>query len=160
MTSTETARDDVDALYAALKRYTPAVRQDRRLPVPPARSVEVFSAECGSRLVLDARIEGGRVQAVGYQVRACSLGQASTAMLVERAVGLTQPQLQRVRAQFEALLREGRGHCDWPELEAFAPACDIPNRHGSALLPFEALGQLFDLAQRGARAPDGGDDAR
>ncbi|HMN21851.1 MAG TPA: hypothetical protein PKA16_10725 [Ottowia sp.] len=135
--------DPVDALYAALKHLTPRVRQDHRLPVPPARSVEVSSPECGSRLTLDAIIEQGRVRELGYQVRACSLGQATTAILAQHAPGLTRAELQRVRGQFEALLRTGAGHCDWPELDVFAPASDIPNRHASALLPFKALDRLF-----------------
>lgn len=80
---------------------------------------------------------------IGYRVRACSLAQAATAILASHAAGLDRAQLQRVHRQFEALLRDGRGHCDWPELEAFAAASDIPNRHGSALLPFRALEQLF-----------------
>lgn len=155
---TTALQDPVDALYAALKRYTPRVRRDRRLPVPPAYTAEVSSPECGSRLTLDAMVEDGRVTDIGYQVRACSLGQTSTAMLVARAPGLTHAQLRRVRDQFRALLRDGHGRCDWPELEVFAPASDIPNRHASAMLPFEALDRIFELAEQGppaAPAPRG-----
>lgn len=136
--------DDIEALYATLKRYTPAVQRDRRLPVPPAQTVAVSSPECGSRLELDALIEDDRVREIGYRVRACSLAQAATAILASHAAGLDRAQLQRVHRQFEALLRDGQGHCDWPELEAFAAASEIPNRHGSALLPFRALEQLFE----------------
>lgn len=151
--SAEQVLDPVDALYAALKHLTPRVRADRRLAVPPALSVEVSSPECGSRLTLDAIIEHGRVRELGYRVRACSLGQATTAVVLRHVPGLTRAELLRVRGQFEALLRSGAGHCDWPELEVFAPASDIPNRHGSALLPFEALEQLFALAAGQAPRP-------
>lgn len=144
--STGQVLDPVDALYAALKHLTPRVRADRRLAVPPALSVEVSSPECGSRLTLDAVVDHGRVRELGYQVRACSLGQATTAIVLQHAPGLRRAELLRVRAQFEALLRTGEGHCDWPELEVFAPASDIPNRHGSALLPFEALARIFAMA--------------
>lgn len=150
--STGQVLDPVDALYAALKHLTPRVHEDRRLPVPPALSAQVSSPECGSRLTLDAIIEHGRVRQLGYQVRACSLGQATTAIVLQHAPGLTRAELLRVRGQFEALLRSGAGRCDWPELEVFAPASDIPNRHGSALLPFEALARIFELEQ-GATPP-------
>lgn len=139
--------DDIDALYAALKRLTPRVRHDRALTCPPALSTTVSSPECGSRIELDALIENGQVQDIGYRVRACSLGQAATAILIDHVPGLTLAELQGVRRQLEALLRDGQGHCDWPELEVFAPACDIPNRHASVLLPFRGLEQLFALAR-------------
>lgn len=139
--------DDIDALYVALKRLTPKVRRDRRLPSPPALTTTVTSPECGSRVELDALFENGQVQDIGYRVRACSLGQAATAILIGHATGLKQAELQGVRGQLQALLRDGQGHCDWPELEVFAPASDIPNRHESVLLPFRALEQLFELSR-------------
>ena len=147
-----TNQDPEQALYLALKQYTAEVRRDRRLPVPPARSVTLSSQDGSGTLTLDAIIEQSAVREIGYRVRACSLGQATTAILVRRASGLTQQELDRVRRQFESLLQSGQGQCDWPELEVFAPASVIPNRHDAALLPFRALGELFD-PQRQDAAP-------
>ncbi len=141
-----TASEQVSTLYQTLKKYSAEVRRDKRLPVPPADSVTVHSPQCGSQLTLDARIEGNRVSEIGYRVRACSLGQASTAIVAHRAPGLDASAIRAVADQLRSIL-SGRGtQCDWPELEVFASARDMPSRHGSPLLPFEALQQLFDRA--------------
>lgn len=134
---------DLAALYPALKQYSSDMRKDRRLQVPPAESVTVYSAECGSQLTLDALIEGERVCEIGYRVRACSLGQASTAIVAQHAVGLDQFTLQRVEEQLRAILAGDAIRCEWKELEIFTLIKDVRNRHGSVLLPFEALRQIF-----------------
>ena len=52
-----------------------------------------------------------------------------------------------VGGQLRAILKGEREDSDWPELAMFALVRDVPNRHGSALLPFEALDQLFERAR-------------
>ncbi|PJK14699.1 iron-sulfur cluster assembly scaffold protein [Lysobacteraceae bacterium NML07-0707] len=139
-------RQDADHLYQALKTHTPRVRRDVRLASPPALSVAVSSPLCGSQLTLDALIRDGRVDALGYRVRACALGQASTAIVLQHVPGLGQAEILRVREQLRQLLQQGEGHCDWPEFEVFALAHAMPARHAAALLPLDALAQLFTLA--------------
>ncbi len=134
---------DLAALYPALKQFSSEVRNDRRLPVPPADSVTVHSTECGSQLTLDAHIERERVCEIGYRVRACSLGQASTAIVVRHLADLDRSTLMRVEEQLRAILAGSATRSDWPELEIFALIKDVRNRHGSVLLPFDALRQLF-----------------
>ncbi len=134
---------DLAALYPALKQFSAEVRKDLRLQVPPADSVTVHSTECGSQLTLDARFEDERVCEIGYRVRACSLGQASTAIVVRHLADLDRVTLQRVEEQLRAILAGSAIHSDWPELEIFALIKDVRNRHGSVLLPFDALRQLF-----------------
>ena len=62
------------------------------------------------------------------------------------AHGLDARDPAAVGAQLRAILKGERDTSDWPELAMFALVRDVPNRHGSALLPFEALRQLFDRA--------------
>ena len=144
--SVKNATEDVAELYKTIKRFSSEVRNDRRLVVPPADSVTVYSEQCGSQVTVDARIKDNRITEIGYRVRACSLGQATTAIVVRHASGLDAETLKRVGDQLSDLLA-GRGTtCDWPELEVFALAKDVPSRHRSALLPFEAVKQLFDRA--------------
>lgn len=138
---------DLAALYPALKQFSSEVRKDRRLHVPPADSVTVHSAECGSQLTLDALIENERVSEIGYRVRACSLGQASTAIVARHMADLDRVTLQRVEEQLRAILAGRAVQCEWPELEIFTLIKDVRNRHGSVLLPFDALRQLFVRAR-------------
>jgi len=145
--------DSLAALYQSLKQFNADVRKDRRLAVPPADSVTVHSAQCGSRLTLDARIEGNRIREIGYRVRACALGQATTAIVARRAPGLDAAALRRVGAQLQAILAGCATQCEWPEMEMFTLIKSVPSRHGSAMLPFHALEQLFDRAS--VLQPDG-----
>ena len=92
---------------------------------------------------IDARIDDERICEIGYKVRACSLGQASTAVVARHALGLDRFTVSRVEEQLQAILAGSATRCEWPELEIFALIKDVPMRHGSVLLPFEALRQLF-----------------
>jgi len=134
----------IEELYRQLKAYARVVRQDRRLEGPGVETVRVRSPVCGSELTLDAVIAGGRVQQLGWRVRACALGQASTAIVIARRSELDAATVRRVGAQMQAILKGESDSCDWPELTFFSFAQDIPSRHGSAMLPFKALAQLFD----------------
>lgn len=140
------ATQDVARLYQTLKQYSPEVRKDRRLPVPPADSVTVHEPLCASQVTLDARFEGKHVEEIGYRVRACSLGQATTAIVARRGPGLDATTLERVHGQLREILDGTDTQCDWPELEVFALTRAIPGRRGSAELPFKALEQLFRRA--------------
>lgn len=140
------ANDDVATPYQALKQYRHEVRNDRRLPVPPADSVTIHDKVCGSQVTLDARFDCDLVTELGYRVRACSLGQATTAILARRAPGLDATTLQRVHGQLRKILAGQDTRCDWPELEVFALTRAIPGRRGSAELPFRVLEQLFHRA--------------
>jgi len=131
-----------------LQEYGRSVRRDHRLPVPPADSVSLQSSPCGSRLTLDALIRDGRIEELGYRVRACSLGQATTAILARRAPGLGEREIREIGAELREILAGERTRSSWPELDVFAAASAISSRHGSALLPFEALESLFDRARQ------------
>lgn len=154
--SSTVASDDVATLYQALKQYRREVRNDRRLLVPPADSVTIHDTTCGSQITLDARFEDDRLAELGYRVRACSLGQATTAILVHRAPGLGFDTFARVYGQLRNILDGQDTQCDWPELEVFTLTRKIPGRRGSAELPFRVLEQLFHRAGIASVASDGG----
>lgn len=137
-----------EAFYKQLKAYTAMVHRDHRLSGPDVDSVSVRSPVCGSDLTLDAIIKGNRVHKLGWRVRACSLGQAATAIVIQHLDDLDTDQVALVSEQLYGILKNQRDHSDWPELEIFSFARDIPSRHGSAMLPFKALKQLFERAEQ------------
>ncbi|MCB1623070.1 MAG: iron-sulfur cluster assembly scaffold protein [Pseudomonadales bacterium] len=146
---------DAQDFLAMLKCYSAQVRRDRRLVAEDVLTSTVQSPRlCGSRLTLDAVIEAGRVRALGYRVRACSLGQATTAIAAERVVGMNANDLQAVQDEMERILAGEVPDEDvliWPELAIFQHSAGMPARHGSALLPFLALQELFIANERRAR---------
>lgn len=140
----------LEELYQELKRHMPAVQDDHRLRGPGVQSITVRSPVCGSEVTLDARIVDDRVEQLGWRVRACALGQSTTAIVIDHAKELDAQTVHRVSQQLQATLKgEGYG-CDWAELDVFAGAHEITSRHESAMLPFRALEQLFARARKEA----------
>jgi NifU-like protein involved in Fe-S cluster formation len=107
----------------------------------PQATIEKRSPVCGSRIVVDVRIDDdARVSAVGGQVRACALGQASSALMAAHVVGLSADEIEVARDALGAFLdgkRDDPG--DWPGLHIFAPARPHSARHASIRLAFEAV---------------------
>ena len=103
---------------------------------------------CGSRVTVEVSLdEAGCVVALGQEVKACALGQASAALMGRHAVGRTQVEIAAARdalAAFFAGERDDPG--DWPGIEALAVARGYPARHGAMLLPFEAAAEAAERA--------------
>ena len=110
--------------------------------------VERRSAICGSRVVVEVLLDAtGRVEAIGQEVRACALGQASAALMGAHAVGRDADDLRRARDELAAFLKGQRDDAgDWPGISVLAAARAYPARHPSILLPFEAVAEAAALA--------------
>jgi len=70
-------------------------------------SADILNPTCGDRIALDLRLEGERVAALGYEVHACVLTQASAALLGRHAPGRSAAEIREVAASIEAMLRSG-----------------------------------------------------
>jgi NifU-like protein involved in Fe-S cluster formation len=141
MTTTLYSRD--------ILRLAASIPHHRRLESPQA-SVEKRSAVCGSRVTVDVLMDReGRVAALGQEVKACALGQASASVMGAAAVGRSPAELQQAREALAAYLggsREDPG--DWPGLEVFREARGYTARHAAILLPFEAVAEAAAEAAR------------
>ena len=129
-------------------RLAADIPHHRRLAQPQA-SVEKRSPVCGSRITVDVLLTRGRVTALGQEVRACALGQASAALMGAGAVGRTPAELMAARDALRAFLageRDDPG--DWPGLDALVPARPHAGRHASILLPWEASAEAALAAER------------
>lgn len=109
---------------------------------------------CGDRVTVDLRCRDGRIEAVGHDVRACVLCQASAVLIAERGLGLNRDDARQVaEAVRQFLARPAEGPpAGWDDFAAMAPVADVPSRHRCVLLPFEALDRAFAAA-------DGSDEA-
>lgn len=131
------------ALYSRdILRLAASIPHLRRLDAPQA-SVEKHSPICGSRVVVDLVTDGeGRVIALGQEVRACALGQASASLMGAHVIGRTAAELAEAHDALAAYLagaREDPG--DWPGLEVFGAARAYGARHAAILLPFAAAAE-------------------
>lgn len=134
------------------------ITRSGRLENPDA-SVFLDSPLCGSRITVDIRMEGGRVSDYAAEVKACALGQAASAIMAKHVVGQTAAQLHEVAQQMRAMLkhRAPPPGGEWSELEALQPVADYKARHGSVMLPFEAVVKAVGevLARRAGEARNG-----
>ncbi len=138
-------------LYNAdILRLATNIPHHQRLNAPQA-TAERRSPVCGSRIVVDVSLTpDGRISALGQEVRACALGQASAALMGATAIGMDLAEIEATRdalADFLAGKRDDPG--TWPGLEIFAPARPHVARHASIRLPFEALAAAMAEALQG-----------
>lgn len=105
----------------------------------PDGSVELRAPLCGSRVTVDVTLATGLVTAVGLDVRACAMGQASAALLAQAIVGKSETALASTARALKLWLSGDEASApDWPGITALAPARAYPARHGAILIPFEA----------------------
>lgn len=146
--------DDDDALELYSEKLVGLcadVSRPRRLEKPDG-SAHLRSRLCGSTVTIDVALDGqGRVADLGYEVRACSLGSAATAILARHAVGADAEALGRVRDGVQAML-SGAERIDlpdgWDEVALLAPARDVRSRHSAIMIVFDAAKEALAKATR------------
>jgi len=133
-------------------RLAASIPYEDRLAQPMA-SVEKRSPVCGSRVTVDVEADGeGRVSALGLSVRACALGQASTALMRQHAIGRTPDELAEARDQLTGWLAGERDELpEWPGFALFTGALPHRARHASIRLAFEAAAEAAAIAAGAAR---------
>ena len=138
---------------AAILRLATAIPHHARLPAPQA-TAERRSPVCGSRVTVDVVLDAdGRVAALGQEVRACALGQASAALMGAHAIGRTGAELAAARDALTAFLAGERPDPgDWPGLDIFLPALPHTARHPSIRLAFEAVAEATATALKDREA--------
>jgi NifU-like protein involved in Fe-S cluster formation len=133
----------IDDLYSAkVLRLAAETPRLGRLAEPDATSEKVAKL-CGSRVVVDVKVEGDRVSDFAQDVKACALGQAAASVLGAHVVGASLAEVEGTRDAFRAMLKSGgpapAGR--FADLALLAAVRDYPARHASTLLAFEAAAE-------------------
>ena len=130
-------------------RLAASIPHHHRLAAPQA-SVEKRSPLCGSTVAVDIALDAeGRVAAIGQEVKACALGQASASLMAAHALGATVGEIAEARDALAEYLAGTRGDSGrWPGLEVLAVARPFAARHASILLAFEAAAEAAEAATR------------
>jgi len=140
----------IDDLYSAkLLKLAAEMPRAGRLADPDASSEKV-SKLCGSRVVVDVKVEGDRVADFAQDVKACALGQAAASVLGAHVIGASLAELITTRDAFKAMLKaDGPAPAGrFADLALLAPVKDYPARHTSTLLAFEAVAEAVGLAAK------------
>ena len=146
--------DDDDALELYTERlmaFCHDVAAPRRLNAPDA-SVHMRSRLCGSTVTIDVTMDPeDRVADLGFDVHACSLGSAATAILAKHAVGSDAGTLAAVREAVRSML-DGAEEIEvpdgWDDIAVLAPARDTRSRHSAIMIAFDAANKA--VAEAGA----------
>jgi len=138
----------IDDLYSArILKLVANIPHAGRLAAPDASS-EKISKLCGSRILIDVKVEDGHVTDFAQEVKACALGQAAAAVLGAHVLGASLDEIEVAREALRAMLKmngpapEGR----FSELAVLEAVKDYPARHASTLLAFEAAAEAVRLA--------------
>jgi NifU-like protein involved in Fe-S cluster formation len=133
----------IDDLYSAkVLRLAAETPRLGRLADPHATSEKV-SKLCGSRVVVDVKVDGDRVADFAQDVKACALGQAAASVLGAHVIGASLAEIEETRDRFRAMLKAGGPAPEgrFGDLALLAPVRDYPARHTSTLLAFEAAAE-------------------
>jgi NifU-like protein involved in Fe-S cluster formation len=138
----------IDELYSArILKVAANMPRAGRLPKPDA-SAEKISKLCGSRVLVDVRLEDGRIVGYAQEVKACALGQAAAAILGEHVLGASVEEIESAREALRAMLKTGGAPPEgrFADLAMLAPVKDYPPRHASTMLAFEATAEACRIA--------------
>lgn len=107
---------------------------------------EKHSKLCGSKVRVHLKLDGGVVTDFSHEVRACALGQASSAIMALHVVGATAEQLRQARLDMLAMLKEGgEGPSGrFEDMRYLKPVKDYKARHASTMLTFDAVVDAID----------------
>lgn len=134
-------RPVIDDIYnARILDYAGNIARIGRLAEPDA-SATAHSKLCGSTVTVDLVVRDGVVADFAHDVKACALGQASSAIMAKAIVGSTPAELRAVREDMRRMLKEngapptGR----FEDLKYLEPVRDYKARHASTMLTFDAV---------------------
>jgi NifU-like protein involved in Fe-S cluster formation len=72
----------------------------------PGATARAHSKLCGSTVVVDLKMEQGRVTDFAHDVKACALGQAAASLLARHVIGASAAELRDLRDAMRAMLKE------------------------------------------------------
>jgi nitrogen fixation NifU-like protein len=119
---------------------------------PPKITQEGFNPSCGDEIILDLRVQDGRIQEVRFRGRGCSISQASASMLTEAVQGRTLEEAHTLIQQVLALVKgETEGDIETlGDIAALAGVRHFPVRVKCATLAWHALEEaLKQVEQQG-----------
>jgi NifU-like protein involved in Fe-S cluster formation len=124
-----------------------------RLPAPDA-TAKAHSRLCGSTVVVDLKVESGRVVDFAHDVKACALGQASSSLMARHVIGATADELLALRDTMTRMLKQNGPPPEgkWADFAVLEPVRAYRARHASTLLTFDAVA---DALGRIGAAPAG-----
>lgn len=140
----------IDDVYnAKILGFAGNIGRIGRLAAPDA-SATAHSKLCGSTVTVDLAVKDGVVTDFAHEVKACALGQASSAIMAEHVVGARADELRATREAMRRMLKENGSPPQgrFADLKYLEPVRDYKARHASTMLTFDAVGDCLDQIER------------
>jgi NifU-like protein involved in Fe-S cluster formation len=131
----------IDDIYnAKILGFAGNIGRIGRLSTPDATAT-AHSKLCGSTVTVDLAVRDGVVTDFAHDVKACALGQASSAIMAEHVVGASADELRAVRETMRRMLKENGAPPEgrFADLKYLEPVRDYKARHASTMLTFDAV---------------------
>ena len=131
----------IDDVYnAKILGFAGNIGRIGRLDAPDATAT-AHSKLCGSTVVVDIRMEGDTITDFAHEVKACALGQASSAIMAANIIGASADELRAVRETMRKMLKENGAPPEgrFADLKYLEPVRDYKARHASTMLTFDAV---------------------
>ena len=116
------------------------ITRDGRLDTFDFTSVAV-SKLCGSKVTVDVKITNNLISDFSHIVKACALGQASSAVMADNIIGSNLNELKNLQIVMRKMLKEDGAPPEgkWSDLRVLEPVRDYKGRHSSVMLTFDAV---------------------
>ena len=120
-----------------------------RLPAPDA-SATAHSKLCGSTVKIDLMMDADVVTNFAHDVKACALGQASSAIMAANVIGASAEELKELRVTMQRMLKENGPPPEgrFADLKYLEPVRDYKARHASTMLTFDAVVDAIGQIER------------
>ncbi len=136
----------IDDVYnAKILEFAGNISRIGRLDAPDA-SAKAHSKLCGSTVVVDLVMRDDVVSDYAHDVKACALGQASSAIVAANIIGAGAAELRKTRIEMQQMLKEGGAPPEgrFADLQYLEPVKNHKARHASTLLVFDAVVDALD----------------
>lgn len=140
----------IDDVYnAKILGFAGNIGRIGRLERPDATAT-AHSKLCGSTVTIELAMQDGVITDFAHIVKACALGQASSAVMAGNVVGASADEMRAVRDTMLKMLKENgpppEGRFD--DLKYLQPVRDYKARHASTMLTFDAVVDAIDQIER------------
>lgn len=140
----------IDDIYnAKILGFAGNISRLGRLETPDA-TARAHSKLCGSTVTVDLKMVNDVVSDFAHEVKACALGQASSAIMAEHVVGARADELRAVRETMRRMLKENGPPPEgrFADLKYLEPVREYKARHASTLLTFDAVVDAIDQIEK------------
>lgn len=108
----------------------------------PQATARLDNPLCGDRVTIDLHLVGGRITAVGHEVKGCLLCEAAAATIAELAPGKSPDEARALAAAVTSMMKDGVAPTEGA-LDIFTPVITAKSRRDCVMLPFGALAKAL-----------------